>query len=566
MPDILLIQPPIRDFYLTAKRTIPYGLACIASTLRLEGFSVGILDALANPKSHRIAWPQEMSYLLDFYTAPDISPISIFQEFKHFGLEFDRIGEISANSGAFLIGISSLFTAYSNEAILTAESVRRHCPEAVIVMGGHHPTELPEDVLKNSCVDFVIRGEGELSLPMLAKCLREGRAPHKVPGVAFRKHGGGMHINPPAIVADLDDMPPAALDLIDAKFYQRRKSPCAVAVASRGCPMKCSYCSIGCASWLPFRLKSISQVMEHLEHAVFVAGTRFIDFEDENISFDRGWFISLLGAIRKKFAGLGVELRAMNGLFPPTLDDEVIGEMKAAGFTALNLSLCTTSPEQLKLFRRADVRTSFESALDSAQKHGLDCIGYIIAGAPGQSAQDSIADLLYLAGKKVLAGVSVFYPSPGSADFELCRERFLLPGHYGLMRSTALPICDTTTREDSATLLRLGRVLNFIKSLSPRELSEVRAASNLDQSEITRHIKEICTRTVPDQESRRTAGKLIVALFMKDAKIRGITRLGDVFNQRVSIDLCTSFRNGVSRLFDKPPTHDDKRDRENNDC
>ena len=37
--DILLIQPPIRDFYLTAKRTIPYGLASIAAGLIEAGFS-----------------------------------------------------------------------------------------------------------------------------------------------------------------------------------------------------------------------------------------------------------------------------------------------------------------------------------------------------------------------------------------------------------------------------------------------------------------------------------------------------------------------------------------------
>ena len=51
MPDILLIQPPIRDFYLTAKRTIPYGLTCIAAALIENGFSVEILDALATSKA-----------------------------------------------------------------------------------------------------------------------------------------------------------------------------------------------------------------------------------------------------------------------------------------------------------------------------------------------------------------------------------------------------------------------------------------------------------------------------------------------------------------------------------
>jgi hypothetical protein len=62
MVDILLIQPPIRDFYLTAKRTIPYGLAGIAAGLIEAGFSVKILDALATPKSRVVDLPQEMAY------------------------------------------------------------------------------------------------------------------------------------------------------------------------------------------------------------------------------------------------------------------------------------------------------------------------------------------------------------------------------------------------------------------------------------------------------------------------------------------------------------------------
>ena len=47
MPDVVLIAPPIREFYLTKKRTIPYGLACIAKQLEQAGFSCTIIDALA---------------------------------------------------------------------------------------------------------------------------------------------------------------------------------------------------------------------------------------------------------------------------------------------------------------------------------------------------------------------------------------------------------------------------------------------------------------------------------------------------------------------------------------
>jgi len=74
MTDILLIQPPIRDFYLTFKRTVPYGLSCIASSLAEAGFSVEIFDALATSKSHKLELPSEMAYLDEYYGKEDISP------------------------------------------------------------------------------------------------------------------------------------------------------------------------------------------------------------------------------------------------------------------------------------------------------------------------------------------------------------------------------------------------------------------------------------------------------------------------------------------------------------
>ncbi|MFZ2446561.1 MAG: radical SAM protein [Syntrophobacteraceae bacterium] len=621
MPDILLIQPPIRDFYLTAKRTIPHGLACIASALMREGFSVQILDALATRKARRMDPPPEMSYLRGFYPGPDTSPFSLFHEFRHFGCDFEEIGRLAGKSGAFMVGISSLFSAYSDEAIQTAEAVRRHCPGAIIVLGGHHPTEMPEDVLRHKCVDYVIRGEGEPSLPLLALAIREAAAPDairmhaaKIPGIAFRNGSppelrahdtapdkmpinpnaakvpinkkttkppgiaagtlspilaregpgiasgtvsplpareglgegtgiaeGGIFLNPPSIIEDLDDAPFPATELIDTGFYQRRKKPCAVVVASRGCPLKCSYCSVGGASWSRFRLKSTASVMEELNRAVFYAGARFIDFEDENISFDRKWFLALLESIQERFAGIGIEFRAMNGLFPPTLDDEVIRAMKDAGFTALNLSLCTTCQDQLKRFRRPDVRPAFEKALQAAQKYGLETVGYIIVGAPGQFARDSVSDLLYLASQKVLAGVSVFYPAPGSADFEKCRSGNLLPHSFSLMRATALPVSDTTTREESATLLRLGRILNFMKSLTPDEWQYLRAQGGRSPATGLHATAPLATKSA----KRRAAGMLLLSRFLADGIIRGITPEGKIFEHRASRDLCLAFRDGI---------------------
>ncbi|MCP4755680.1 MAG: B12-binding domain-containing radical SAM protein, partial [Proteobacteria bacterium] len=426
MPDILLIQPPIRDFYLTAKRTIPYGLACIASSVRREGFSVDIFDGLGTSKSRLIDLPDEMDYLREFYLGPDQSPFALFHHYRHFGYSLEHIGSVAKDSGAFLVGISSLFTAYATEALETAGIVRSFYPSCKIVLGGHHPTSLPADVMKCDAVDFVLRGEGEVSLPLLAKALKRKLSFEPVPGIVFRKNDGTLHINPPAAMENLDDQPFPAIDLMKNRYYKRAGRGSAVIAASRGCPMKCSYCGVGASSYLGYRRRSASSVLDEMEDAIEKHNVGFIDFEDENLSMNRSWFLDLLNGILRRFGDGGLELRAMNGLFPPSLDEETIGLMKSAGFKTLNLSLCSISKPQLTRFKRPDVRRAFDKVLQLAEQYGLDTVGYIIVGSPNQDPSESVSDLLYLAERKVLAGLSVFYPAPGSLDYENCRTNGLL--------------------------------------------------------------------------------------------------------------------------------------------
>lgn len=550
MADIVLVQPPIRDFYLTAKRTVPYGLACIASPLLAAGWSVEIVDALATRKTKKIELPVSMSYLDEFYRGPDISPFCLFYDFKRFGLEPESLAERVRASGPRLVGISSLFSAYAGEALETAALIKARCPGALIVLGGHHPTQMPEEVLSRNCVDFIIRGEGEAAMLLLAQAIGGKGNLESVPGIGFKKAGGKLFVRPPAVLDDLDQIPLPAQDLIDQKFYRRGKTGSAVIAAGRGCPVGCSYCSIGCASWCGFRMKSPARVLEEVRGAVLGAGARFIDFEDENISFKKAWFLEVLNEIESQFSGLGVELRAMNGLFPPSLDEEVIHAMKRAGFKTLNLSLCTTSREQSRRFRRPYVRQSFETALFYAQKYGLDAVAYIIAGAPGQDPLESVADLVYLAGKSAIAGVSVFYPSPGSLDFEKCSALGLLPGNLSLLRSTALPISDTTSRLDSVTLLRLGRILNFFKALDPAERREVLAHCASGQSPAQKiEMGDPWGEVHTVEGKRRVIGKMLLGNFLRDGVILGVNSDGRLFSHNVSEPLCTRFRKGFFEVF-----------------
>ncbi|NQT69802.1 MAG: cobalamin B12-binding domain-containing protein, partial [Desulfobacteraceae bacterium] len=174
MTDVFLIQPPIRDFYLTAKRTVPYGLTCIAAALLKAGFTVNIFDALATSRSRNIDLPAEIHFVRKYYPRPDRSPFGLFHQYRHFGYAFEHIARAAKDSGAFLVGISALFTPYFQEALKVAEAVKRYHPTCKIVVGGHHPTALPLSAMEHPAIDFVLLGEGEVSMPLLAKALKAG--------------------------------------------------------------------------------------------------------------------------------------------------------------------------------------------------------------------------------------------------------------------------------------------------------------------------------------------------------------------------------------------------------
>ena len=534
MVDILLIQPPIRDFYLTAKRTIPYGLACIAAALMNSGFSVSLLDGLASSKSRIRQLPDEMSYLQPYYGRPDRSPFALFNQFRHFGYSFDTIGQKAAESGAFLVGISSLFTPYMNEAIRTAETVKAHLSNAKIVLGGHHPSALPESVMDSTAVDFIIRGEGEVAMPPLARAISEGRRYDDIPGLGFKDQDGFLQLNPAARMQHLDDYPLPATGLINQKFYSRKNCASTVIVASRGCPMKCSYCCFGERSDQPYRIKSVDTVIREIEQFADQNKSGLIDFEDENLTLDRSWFLKLLKTMTSRFGEARFELRAMNGLYPPSIDEEIVGAMKTAGFKTLNLSLGSTCKRQLKQFNRTDVSRAFDRALDLAERYDLDAVGYVICAAPFQRVEDSISDLLYLAARRVLAGVSVFYPAPGSRDFELCRQQNILPQQFSCMRSSALPLSHVTRRKETVTLLRLARILNFMKSLLDRGLPIPDASS--------------AKLPIDEPGDRLESGQRLIANFLIDGRIRGITPGGEVYDHLISESVSRKFVASLNKI------------------
>ena len=180
------------------------------------------------------------------------------------------------------------------------------------------------------------------------------------------------------------------------------------------------------------------------------------------------------------------------------------------------------------------MRDAFDRALSLGRREGLAAVGYIIVGAPDQDPFVSVEDLLFLARRPVLAGVSVFYPAPDSVDYDRCRDLGLLPDTFAGMRATALPVDQRTLRIESATLLRLGRILNFMKRLD---------AENVPLPEPA----VAAARLNPDSD-RRALGVTLLAAFLLDGAIRGVDADGSVYEHRASATLCRQFLDGLAGI------------------
>ncbi len=533
MSDIALVQPPIEDFFLTSKRTIPYGLACIAANLEKNGFSVEIIDGLATNKSRIRPWPEEMAYLTPHYGRADISPFALFHKYRHFGYSFDHLGKLVRQSEAFLVGISALFTPYHESVLKVAASIKKQHPDCRIVVGGHHATALPEEIMNCPAVDYLIRGEGEIALSQLATAIKAGHAQNidqlsQIPGLVLRRDNGTLKISPPTIIDNPSTMPLPSTHLLKQSFYRRKKQGSAVIMASRGCPLRCSYCAVSADCGLPFRKRSITTILSEIDRAVVADDVGFIDFEDENLTINRSWFMELIAGISSLRKNRNFELRAMNGLYPPSLDKTMIIAMRNAGFRTLNLAVGSFDKKQLKQFRRPDVGRAHDHTLELCRKYGLDAVSYIIAGAPGQTATTTLNDLLRLARQNTIIGLSVFYPAPGSLDYRRATTFDILPPHLSLMRSSAIPLDHATTREETITLLRLSRIINFIKSLYKKrtELPDPQSFSDSKQ---------------PISSDRSENGLLLLSWFFADGIIRGITPDGTIYEHPTALPLTRRF-------------------------
>lgn len=357
MAKVILINPNYQeDIFSKSKAgaaisrgTTPLGLACIAAPLLSGAHSVKILNLNIVDK------PEE--YLQN--------------ELKEFSPDF--------------VGITST-TPLIKKVYKIAAIVKKVNREIVIVAGGPHPSALPEDVLTESEIDCVIKGEGDFILKMIAE---KGLSP-SIPNIFYKKDGEVIKSEiQDDFIKDLDSLPFPAYELFDIKSYYQpvissKKAPLGYLETSRGCYSKCIFCNKNIHGY-KVRMKSLTKVVDEMERMLKI-GFKEIHIIDDIFTADMKRAYNICEEILRR--GLKFPWYPRGGIRVDRVSLELLRIMKRAGCYRVPFGIESGSQRILDVINKKITLEQAERAVSLAKEAGLEIECYFMLGHPTETEED----------------------------------------------------------------------------------------------------------------------------------------------------------------------------------
>jgi anaerobic magnesium-protoporphyrin IX monomethyl ester cyclase len=345
---VLLINPP-SPYLANDAAYPPSGLMYIGAVLERAGHDVAIIDLSGNP-----GWESVISTLdCDLFGITCVTP------------NFNIVREIS-------------FLLPSNRPI---------------VIGGVHPTFLPEETLEKVRCDAVVQGEGELAILEVIEDLRKGSLK--------KRYIGG--------IVPIQAIPKPARHLVDLHKYKPGGELTTPIYTSRGCPYRCRFCSK--ITETKFRILPLQHILDEIEETMSY-GYRHIVFGDDNAALRPQRLKELLQAI----IPFGISFRLNQDA--RRIDSESLSLAKKAGCTEISFGIESGSQKMLDLMNKQTTVQKNKKAILAARDHGLKVKAYFMVNFPGET-EHTVGETLQFAEEtqpdKWL--LSSFAPLPGSDTF-----------------------------------------------------------------------------------------------------------------------------------------------------
>jgi radical SAM superfamily enzyme YgiQ (UPF0313 family) len=269
-----------------------------------------------------------------------------------------------------------------------AQEVRSRMHDCPIILGGPQATVTDRLVVQEfSCIDVVVRGEGEHILPDLLDALASGEGGgggrgrlHDIPGITWRD---GDHVvrNPDApLIADLDTLPDAAFDL---DVLMPRRTGVSIELG-RGCPFACEFCSTNDFFRRKFRLKSPGRVIEQMRHVRDRYGHTHFSLVHDMFTVDRRRVVAFCEAMRESRDGMTWSCSARTDC----VDAELLQLMAGAGCVGVFFGVESGSPDQQRRMGKHLDLDEAREVIASAARLRLHNTVSLIVGFPEETKED----------------------------------------------------------------------------------------------------------------------------------------------------------------------------------
>jgi radical SAM superfamily enzyme YgiQ (UPF0313 family) len=297
------------------------------------------------------------------------------------------VEKIDFDEEADVVGVTAM-TSTAPRAYAVADEFKRR--GRTVVMGGVHPSALPDEALKHA--DSVCIGEAEGTLPRFFKDYADGA------------------VQPTYRASDLPEpakMAAPRRDLVDRKNYLVYNA----IQATRGCPHSCIYCTTYSIFGKRYRHRPIEDIIDEIRAC---RGKLFI-FTDDNVVGDFRWARQLFKALiplRIKWGGQSTILLAKN--------EELLKLAAQSGCIGLILGLETTSQDSLTEAHKDYIKTEdYLRLIKRFQKHGIGVWGSFMFGFDSDSRQTCLDTMTFA--RKAKLGMScypILTPYPGTPLFD----------------------------------------------------------------------------------------------------------------------------------------------------
>ncbi|MGH2644653.1 MAG: B12-binding domain-containing radical SAM protein, partial [Chitinophagaceae bacterium] len=306
---------------------------------------------------------------------------------------------------------------------------KKHC---TIIVSSSDATDFSEQFL-DAGADFVINGEGEMTLLALVKALSAKEGDYsQIEGITFSDNGKIKRTVRRNLITDLDNLHFPAWDLIDINPYRnswlRNAGYFSINMATtRGCPYKCNWCAKPLYG-NRYHTKSPENVVKEIKWLHEKFHFNHIWFCDDIFGLKPGWSTQFADLAEKEHLPVKYKIQCRPDLL---VKEDFVNDLARSGCE--NVWMGAESGSQ-KILDAMDKGTRVEQIYQSARllkKHGINPSFFIQFGYPGEAIEDikmtirMINDLL-----PYQIGISVSYPLPGTKFYDRVKTELKGKSHW----------------------------------------------------------------------------------------------------------------------------------------